>query len=440
MERMRIEPAKSIRGTLRLPGDKSISHRACIIAALATGRSRLTNFATSQDCASTLNCLRALGVEIEQRDAEVLVTGMNGRLRVSHAPLDCGNSGTTMRLLAGVLAWQNFDATLDGDESLRTRPMRRITEPLRLMNTRIEATDSRAPLAIKGRAPLTGITYELPVASAQVKSCVLLAGLGARERTTVIERTETRDHTERLLRFFGAQMDASITPRKFSVDGATTLGALAARDLHIPGDISSAAFFIAAASLLPASELHIENIGTNPTRTEFPQTLARLGANITFDESVGDINSEPVGRIGVRDTEQLVSTAGATTHTIRGAQVARLIDELPMLAVVATQTEGGLSVREAGELRVKETDRITATLDNLRRMGAEVEEYADGFTVHGRTVLRGAVLDSFGDHRIAMAFTVAALIAQGASEIRGAESVAVSFPEFFELLERVVKR
>jgi 3-phosphoshikimate 1-carboxyvinyltransferase len=437
---MRIEPARAIRGTLRLPGDKSISHRAAIIAALARGRSRLTNFATSRDCASTLEVLRRLGIAIEQLGADVIVTGAAGRLRAPSATLDCGNSGTTMRLLAGVLAWQNFDATLDGDDSLRTRPMRRITEPLTLMNARIEGVDSRAPLAISGRAPLAGITYELPVASAQVKSCVLLAGLGAQERTTVIERTETRDHTERLLRFFGADAGDDSTPREISVDGATTLDALAARDLDIPGDISSAAFFIAAATLLPASELHIEHVGMNPTRTEFPHTLARLGADITFDESVDNVTGEPAGRISVRGAAQLASSDSTTPHTIRGAQVARLIDELPMLAVIATQTEGGLTVRDAAELRVKETDRITATLDNLRRMGAEVEEYADGFTVYGRTTLRGAMIDSFGDHRIAMAFAVAALIAHGASELRGAEAVAVSFPEFFELLERIVER
>lgn len=437
---MRIEPAKSIRGMLRLPGDKSISHRAAIIAALSRGRSCLANFATSQDCASTLSCLSALGVKIEQRDADVIITGASGRLRAPSTTLDCGNSGTTMRLLAGVLAWQNFDATLDGDESLRTRPMRRITEPLTLMNGRIEGVDDRAPLKVFGRTPLDAITYEMSVASAQVKSCVLFAGLGARGCTNVIEHTETRDHTERLLKFFGANVNEPSAPRVISVDGAAVLDALNGRDLHIPGDISSAAFFIAAASLLPASELHIEAVGTNPTRTEFPQTLARLGANITFDESAGDMNGEPVGRISVRGAEQLVSNATASARTIRGAQVARLIDELPMLAVVATQTEGGMSVREAGELRVKETDRISATLDNLRRMGAQVEEYADGFAVHGRTQLRGAVLDSFGDHRIAMAFAVAALIARGASEIRGAEAVAVSFPEFFELLERVVER
>ena len=443
-ETIRIEPARRIKGTLRLPGDKSISHRAALFAALSRGTSRITNFASSRDCGATLQCLRRLGVSVEHDGTGVRIEG-GAAWRAPAAPLDCENSGTSMRLLAGLLAWQDFESVLTGDDSLRSRPMRRVIEPLTRMGARVEAQDGRAPLRIRPNSNLDAITYDMPVASAQVKSCVLLAGLGAKGRTSVVERTETRDHTERLLRFFGAQVDSEQhdgdpSARSISIDGAAR-SALRARDLAVPGDISSAAFFIAAATMMPGSELTIEDVGLNPTRTEFPLTLQRLGAEIkinSHDEADADA-VEPSGTITVRGVEGLRSSNDAA-RTLGGVQVARLIDELPMLAVLATQTEGGLLVRDAGELRVKETDRISATLDNLRRMGGDVEEHPEGFRVGGRTPLRGAVVESYGDHRIAMAFAVAALTATGASEIRGAEAVGVSFPEFFSTLEGIVER
>ena len=444
-ETIRIEPARRVKGVLRLPGDKSISHRAALFAALARGTSRITNFASSRDCAATLRCLRRLGVSVEHDGTNVRIEG-GGEWRAPAAPLDCENSGTTMRLLAGLLAWQDFESVLTGDDSLRSRPMRRVIEPLTRMGARVEARDGRAPLRISPGSDLDAITYDMPVASAQVKSCVLLAGLGAKGRTSIVERTETRDHTERLLRFFGAEVDGEqhdgdSSARSISIDGATARLALRARDLAVPGDISSAAFFIAAATMLPGSQLTIEAVGLNPTRTEFPLTLRRLGAKIEIN-SHDDADSdavEPSGTIAVRGVEGLQASNDAA-RTLGGVQVARLIDELPMLAVLATRLEGGLIVRDAGELRVKETDRISATLDNLRRMGADVEEHSEGFRVGGRTRLRGAAIESYGDHRIAMAFAVAALAAEGASEIRGAEAVGVSFPEFFGTLESIVER
>lgn len=444
-ETIRIEPARRVKGTLRLPGDKSISHRAALFAALSRGTSRITNFASSRDCAATLRCLRRLGVPVEHDAGGVRIEG-GGKWRAPAAPLDCENSGTTMRLLAGLLAWQDFESVLTGDDSLRSRPMRRVIEPLTRMGARVEAQESRAPLRIRPNSNLDAITYDMPVASAQVKSCVLLAGLGAKGRTSIVERTETRDHTERLLRFFGADVDnqqheGDSSARLISIDGAAARVRLRARDLSVPGDISSAAFFIAAATMLPGSELTIEAVGLNPTRTEFPLTLRKLGANVEVaspDEANSDA-IEPQGTIIVRGVEGLRASSDAA-RTLGGVQVARLIDELPMLAVLATQTEGGLVVRDAGELRVKETDRISATLDNLRRMGADVEEHPTGFRVGGRTTLRGAAIESYGDHRIAMAFAVAALTAEGASEIRGSDAVGVSFPEFFDALEAIVER
>ncbi len=446
-----IQPARALRGTLKLSGDKSISHRAAMLASIAHGETRITNFATSLDCHSTLNCLRRLGVRIEVRGTNVRIN--NPRIDAKRAPfdlcfaaptseLDCGNSGTTMRLLAGLLAWHTFTTTLAGDRSLSARPMSRIIAPLAQMGAQFEATNGHAPLRITGRASLEAIRYELPVASAQVKSAVLLAGLGARERTEVIEKlAPTRDHTERLLGWFGVQVEV----KNQTSDDATNLNTiiieggarLAARPCHIPGDVSSAAFLIAAATLLPDAELHIENVGLNPTRTQFITTLRTLGAQIETEITTEECG-EPVGNITVRGASTLQSSQ-AETHVICGKEIANLIDELPMLAVVGTQTEGGLIVRDARELRVKETDRIRAIVENLRRMNAEVEEYADGFAVRGKTKLRGATLDSYGDHRIAMAFSVAALIARGESQIKDADCVGVSFPNFYELLERLIE-
>ncbi len=443
---MRIKPARRIRGCLQLPGDKSISHRAAIIAALARGRSTLQNYSTSEDCARTLECLRALGAKVETVRSDVRVEGVGTSGFVApDAPLDCGNSGTTMRLLAGVLAGQNFSSTLTGDDSLRSRPMRRVIEPLEQMGARIASELGHAPLRIFGRKPLTPINYRMPVPSAQVKSCLLLAGLSARGRTAVIERGgPTRDHTERMLRWFGVpietqqEQDGDVLCEVLAVEGPASL---TARDLSIPGDISSAVFFIAAAALLPGSELSIENIGLNPTRSLILHTFSQLQADVKVYAERDDCN-ETVGTIQVRGGEGFPATGeGSHANILKGSLIPQLIDELPMLAVVGTQVRGGLTIHDAAELRVKESDRISAVVVNLRAMGAEVEEYEDGLTVGGPTRLRGAKLDAFGDHRIAMAFAIAALIAEGESEIaRAADSVGVSFPEFFRTLESVVER
>src|SRR5436190_6703936 len=431
MTKMRILPAARITGRLSVPGDKSISHRAAIIAALADGWSSLSNYSTSQDCAATLSCLRQLGIIIEQQgnDARVKGQGVRG-LTKARVPLDCGNSGSTMRMLAGVLAGQNFDSVLTGDDSLRARPMRRIIEPLGLMGANIHSEEGRPPLTIEGSARLNPLHYELPVASAQVKSCILLAGLNADGRTEVVETLgPTRDHTERMLRWFGIPLETrapgpDMDANTIVIDGP---GRYQARDVDIPGDISSAAFLIAAAALLPGSNLVVEQVGLNPTRAQLIPLLRSLGFAVEI-AGERELCNEPRGDISATSHTVTFSQSDRPA-SLRGARIAQLIDELPLLAVVGTQLSDGLEIRDAAELRYKETDRIAATVTNLRAMGAEVEEHEDGLTIGGPASLRGARLQSFGDHRIAMAFTVAALLANGESELEGAECVAVSFPE-----------
>ena len=437
---MKIQPANSLDGTIRLPGDKSISHRAAIFASMATGKTRIENYATSADCASTLDCLRNLGVEIEQENSTIFVSGVgkNGFIKPIKE-LDCGNSGTTMRLLAGVLAGCNFDSVLTGDESLSKRPMRRIIEPLTLMGAKIESANDCAPLKIHGANPLRAISYQLPVASAQVKSCILLAGLNARNKSEVrspkskVRVPTSRNHTELMLRYLGAEIEENYIEvengfvQKISVDGNSRL---AARDLNVPSDISSAAFFIAAASCLENSELVLENVGLNPTRTAILNALQSFGADIEVLNRK-EICNEIVGDVRVHGQKKLSSKV--TSNIISGDVIANLIDEIPILAVFATQIENGLEIRGAAELRVKESDRIKAIVENLRRMNAAVEEFPDGFRV-GKSALQGATIDSFGDHRIAMAFAIAGLFATGETEIGGAESAGVSFPGFFQTL------
>ncbi len=419
-----------------MAGDKSISHRAAMIAALAKGTTRISNFSSSADCAATLSCLAKLGVSIEHHGDELSVHGGGADgLRAPRGPLDCANSGTTMRLLAGILAGQNFQATLTGDESLRLRPMKRIIEPLREMGAKISSHDARAPLVIDGHRPLQAISYDLRVASAQVKSCIMLAGLNAEGRTEVVEHNATRDHTERMLRWLGVPLEVSNAEGSCSVavDGPASFNA---REVSVPGDISSAAYFIGAAALLPGSSLEIANVGVNPTRVAFINQLRSSG----FPVAVSDVReecNEPVGTIRVSGAKS--SPTPNSPVTLRGALIPQLIDELPLLAVVGSQIEGGIEIRNAAELRAKESDRIAASVQNLRAMGAKVEEFEDGWRVSGPTQLRGAEIDPRGDHRIAMAFAVAGLIAEGETEIKGAECVAVSFPEFFELLGSVVE-
>lgn len=430
-----IGRAKRIAGEVRLPGDKSLSHRAALCAALSEGVSRLHNFSPSLDCERTLACLRALGVPIEI-EAGMTVTvggvGLEGFAPSAHT-LDAGNSGSTIRMMAGILAGQSFESTITGDASLRRRPMDRIVHPLRLMGATVHAREDRyAPLTIRG-GTLRPIRYRLPVASAQVKSCVLLAGLFASGTTTVEEPVPTRDHTEIMLAEFGAQVSA--------VGGAISICGrprLRAREYRIAGDISSAAFFIAGALALPGSQLLVRDVLLNPTRTGFLDVLRRWGADVAIEnprrwhgEMVGDI------RVTSRPTAQ---TSRAEPLVLGGALIPAVIDEIPLLAVLATRMPGGIIVRDAGELRVKESDRIRATVENLRRMGAQVVERADGLAVAGPQALRGAEIEPGGDHRIAMAFAIAGLWAEGETSIRDPEVVAVSFPAFFSVLEQIVER
>ena len=413
-----------------LPGDKSISHRYALLAALARGTSRIEHFSAAADCQSTLDCLRKLGVKIERTASAVRITGagLNG-FEHSRRKLDAGNSGTTMRLLAGILAGQPFDSTLTGDRSLQRRPMRRVIEPLTQMGAEIHAGhEGVAPLKIHGRK-LAGIDYTLPVPSAQVKSAILMAGLFAEGVTEVTEIVPTRDHTELALEEFGVHVGRF--ERTLRVTGGVELRP---RDLTVPGDLSSGVFFLAAALILPESSLVLHDVGLNPTRTAVLDLLAGWGVPISL-LSVREAGGELVGDVAVRH-------APVEGGEIAGDEVAQLIDELPMLAALGPFTEKGIEIRDAKELRVKESDRIAVVAENLRRMGANVEERPDGLRVGGRSAgrLHGAEIETHGDHRIAMAFAVAALGAEGRSTIRHAECADVSFPGFFESLDKAVER
>lgn len=430
MSKRTIAPASALIGVVELPGDKSISHRYAILAALANGRSEIRHFSSADDCERTLDCLRRLGVTVEAENDRVRINGVGlTGLRHSRRPLDAGNSGTTMRLLAGVLAGQPFSSKLTGDASLRRRPMRRIIEPLARMGAQIRArADEFAPLEVRG-GPLRPIDYALPVPSAQVKSAILLAGLYADGVTSVVESVPTRDHTELALVEFGARTEHA--GRTIRVHGSPHLKA---RQLVVPGDFSAALFFLAGALLLPESNLLLHKVGLNPTRTAALDVLAAMGAPITL-VSVHGANGELVGDIAVRH-------APLEGGVVSGTAVAQLIDELPVLAALGPCTEKGIEIRDAQELRVKESDRIAALAENLRRMGAQVEERPDGLRIEGRAAgkLCGAVIDPRGDHRIAMAFAIAALAAEGPSIIRDAGCVEASFPDFFTALERIVER
>ncbi|NOT48830.1 MAG: 3-phosphoshikimate 1-carboxyvinyltransferase [Acidobacteria bacterium] len=430
---MKISSAVTVRGDLILPGDKSISHRAAIFSALAEGRTRISNFGTSADCAATVRCLQGLGVNIVWDGTGLLVNGVGKRgLRPPGGDLDCENSGTTMRLMAGVLAGQDFESVLTGDESLQKRPMKRVIDPLVSMGAAIGSKDGRAPLSIKGKSPLKAINYEPSAASAQLKSCVLLAGLNAEGETSVLEKTQTRDHTERMFKWLGVDVreEKSDEGVRLFVSGDAKL---TARDIFVPSDLSSAAFFIVAAAFLDGSELSMPNVGFNPSRKAVVDVLKGLGIDITASNK-REVCNEPVADLTVKGSDG----GGKSDLTVlSGEVIANLIDEIPILAVAGSQMKGGLEVRDARELRIKESDRIDAIVENLRRMGASIEEFDDGFRVE-RSHLKGAVIDSFGDHRIAMSFAVAGLFAEGETEIIGAESAAVSFPAFFDEIARVI--
>lgn len=422
-----IKHASAIRGTITVPGDKSISHRALLFAAIAEGKTKIHNLSSSADVMSTLHCLRQLQIGAKEKNSEIEIVG-TGKFgfKASQHPLDCGNSGTTIRLLTGILAAQPFTtSTLVGDESLSKRPMKRVIEPLTKMGAQISSEPGGfAPLVIHGQQ-LKPISYQMPIASAQVKSCVLLAGLYAAGTTTVVEPYPSRDHTERMLRDFGLNVTTDNT--SVSIEGPAKLFG---SEVFVPGDISSAAFFIAAALMVPDSELTIENICLNPTRTGLLDVLQRMGANLSICEYETK-SSEPIGEIRV-------TTSQLSGVEIPPDMVPKLIDEIPILAVLATQAKGKTMLSGARELRVKESDRLHSIVTNLAVMGIEIEELEDGFIIAGPQKLTGASVDSFGDHRIAMAFSIAGLISEGTTHIKNVDCIRISMPNFYETLENIL--
>jgi 3-phosphoshikimate 1-carboxyvinyltransferase len=428
-----VRPARNIRGSVELPGDKSISHRYAMLAGIAEGSSRLENYSTGADCASTLGCMRALGVTWERKADGQNVIEVQGRglsLAASTSPLDCGNSGSTMRMLSGIVSGQPFTSDMIGDESLSRRPMERVIKPLSAMGAQIQSQQGKPPLRVSGGS-LKPIDYRMPVASAQVKSCLLFAGLFADGESRIEEALRTRDHGEVALRAFGVKLDRKSfgAGSEVRIRGGQRLRGIQTR---IPGDISSAAFFLCAAALFPGSQLVVPNLLMNPTRARLLDILMQMGLRISVTQ-LDEIHGELVGSLQIEG-------GGLKGTTLAGGDSAALIDEIPVLAAIAPFTEQGIEVRDAKELRVKESDRIQSVATNLRLMGAEVEEREDGLRIPGKQTLHGADLDAHGDHRIAMAFAVAALRAEGESQIRGAESAAISYPAFFDTLEQLTER
>jgi len=437
-----IRPSGALKGDVSVPGDKSISHRAAILASVASGPSEFSNFSPSLDCLSTLTCLEALGVEIQKDGNRVSISGKGfGSFRAPTEPLFCGNSGTTMRLLSGLLAGSNFEVTFDGDASLRSRPMDRVLVPLSQMGLKI-VKDGPPPFTIRGGG-LSGIEYFLPVASAQVKSAILLAGLQAEGKTIVIEKNPTRDHTERMLSAMKAPIEvalpiydrSTLEGRLAKEQGAdkrisvTKAGSLSPFNFEIGGDLSSGAFLIAAAVLVPKSKITVRQVGLNPTRTAFLNILKRMGGEVSW-KIEGERCGEPVGSVTARSSK-------LKGVKIAGGVIPNLIDELPLLACLAACAEGTTVIRDANELRRKESDRISAVSANLRKMGVKVGELEDGWAIEGPAELAGAEIETFGDHRIAMAFSVLGLVAEGETLIRQPDCVEVSFPGFYETLERL---
>lgn len=424
LDRATVEAAPYLTGRAELPADKSIAHRTAMLAALGDGESRIVHYPGSADPQSTLSCVRALGIPTSVDAEGVLhVFGRGpGGLRQPEGPLDCGNSGTTMRLFAGILAGQRFDTVLTGDASLSGRPMRRVQAPLGAMGARIELVDGHAPMRVLG-SRLRGIEYELPVASAQVKSCVLLAGLFADGTTTVVETTPSRDHTERMLGLDAVEIGGR---RYLSVEGGRRVPA----GLYVvPGDFSAAAFLLVAGSIVGEAALVLPGVGMNPTRTGLLEVLRAMGARIVVSNE-RTVSGEPVADL-------LVHSSGLTGVTVGGSIIPNLVDEIPILAVAATQAEGRTVISDAGELRVKESDRLAALARGLTALGARVEERPDGLVIDGPTPLVGATVEAFGDHRIAMAMGVAGLVASGSTTVLGASSASVSFPGFWALLDRL---
>jgi 3-phosphoshikimate 1-carboxyvinyltransferase len=425
---MNIKKSANLRGELTIPGDKSISHRAVMFGSLAKGTTKVTHFLEGADCLSTISCFRKMGIEITRNGDEVLIQGKG--LHGLSAPseiLDVGNSGTTTRLISGILAGQNFSCELNGDQSIQSRPMKRIMTPLLAMGADIASIRDNgcAPLHINGK-PLTGIHYDSPVASAQVKSCVLLAGMYANGVTSVTEPVLSRNHTEIMLNYFGAQVTSEGTTASILPEPV-----LEAREIQVPGDISSAAYFIGAGLLVPGSEILLKNVGINPTRDGLLRVCQAMGADITL------LN---VRMEGEPTADLLVRSSSLHGTTVGGELIPTLIDEIPMIAVMAAFAEGTTVIRDAQELKVKESDRIAVMVENLKRMGADIEGTDDGMIIHGGKPLHGAVIDSHLDHRIAMSFAVAGSVCEGELSITGGECVNISYPEFYEDLYRLSTR
>ncbi|HEX4278565.1 MAG TPA: 3-phosphoshikimate 1-carboxyvinyltransferase [Bryobacteraceae bacterium] len=423
--RQTVRPAGRLTGVVTLPGDKSISHRYAMIASLAEGASKITNYSTGADCHSTLGCVRALGIEVAEQGTTVTIEGrgLDG-WKAPASDLDAGNSGSTIRMMSGLLAAQPFTTRIFGDESLSRRPMARIMKPLAQMGARIEAREDQFPPLVIHGATLRPIDYSLPVPSAQVKTCVLFGGLFAEGTTTVRETIRSRDHSEIALREFGA--DLLVKQRVITLEGRPKL---TGRDVVVPSDLSSAAFFLVAGLLVPGSQLVIQNVGLNPTRSSLLDFLLSIGAPVRV-QRIEAVNGELIGDVEVR-------YAPVRGGIIDKELTAALIDEIPVLAVLGAASEEGLAIRDAQELRIKETDRIATVAENFRRMGIEVEVMPDGMRVPGKQKFRAADFDSFGDHRIAMAFAVAALAGDGESTIDNAEAASVSFPEFWNILGEI---
>jgi 3-phosphoshikimate 1-carboxyvinyltransferase len=422
-----VRPARSFQGSVTVPGDKSISHRYAMLAGFAEGTSRLTNFSTGADPHSTLGCMEALGANVVKAGTSIDVTGVAGAFQQPQGELDCGNSGSTMRMLAGLITPHPHTFTMIGDHSLTLRPMERIRKPLAQMGARIDLVDGHAPMTIHG-GPLKAIDFETPIPSAQVKTAVLFAGLQAEGTTSLSEAVRTRDHSEHALKAFGAVL--SREGEKLSIAGGQKLKAI---DATVPGDISSAAFFLCAALLFPDSNLVLDSLGMNPTRAALLDVITMLGGRIKV-LTVEEHNGEMIGTIQVNRSSEL---KGAE---ISGALSAQLIDELPVLAAIAPYTRDGIKIRDAKELRVKESDRIALVAKNLKAMGADFVEFEDGLAIPGNQQLHGAEIESGSDHRIAMAFSIAALGASSENVIHGAEAAAISFPEFFQFLDELSKR
>jgi 3-phosphoshikimate 1-carboxyvinyltransferase len=433
VETRRVAPCRRLRGVVRVPGDKSISHRAAMLSGLAAGRSEIRGFLASEDCLATLRAMESLGAVVTRRGERVDVNGTGGVLVRPAGVLDLGNSGTSMRLLAGIAAGQPFVTEMTGDASLCSRPMKRIQEPLERMGARVELTGPRgcAPIRVAG-GRLRGIDYAMPVASAQVKSCILLAGLFAEGRTAVTEPKPTRDHTERMLRAAGVEVE--VRGHTVAVSGAGGPPRLAARTWDVPGDFSSAAFWMGAAAARPGAEVVLENVGLNPRRTALLDVLRRMGARIEVSLSPGGADGEPAGTVRVTGAELRGTDVG-------GDEIPNLIDELPLLAAVGALAAGETRIRDAAELRVKESDRIATMAGNLRVLGADVEELPDGMVVRGAARICGGLeVGSFGDHRVAMAMAVLALFADAPVPIRDVACVATSYPTFWDDLERLAGR